>query len=197
MGWKQNGDLTSILTTSSPFQLNSWPHKIPQRSPCNRVPIQMTQRDLAPLLYLDILLPWCFPPLVAGRGRISQAPQKEWVGASTHHHGRLSWSSATKGSEPYFQFSSVKKKHCTKSLLMPILIKPIAFRMPGNMGCWLPGTSSLGGSSCGFRHYPVASVSTLSFTDGAAAATPGFKLTPSCWMCLCKARTATARQSRG
>lgn len=37
---------------------------------------------------------------------------------------------------------------------------------------------------------------TLSSTDGAAAGIPEFKLTPSCWMCLCKARAAAARQNR-
>lgn len=115
------------------------------------------------------------------------------MGASTHHHEGFTWSSATKRSELYFQFSSMRKKPCTKSLSMALLSKSIAFRMPGNMGCCLPGAFYLGGSFSGLRHYPVASVSTLSFTDGAAAR---FKLTPSCCMCLCKDRAATARRSR-
>jgi len=37
---------------------------------------------------------------------------------------------------------------------------------------------------------------TLSFTDGAATGIPEFKLISSCWICLCKARAATARQNR-
>jgi len=41
-----------------------------------------------------------------------------------------------------------------------LLSRSTAFRMPGNVGCCLPGTSWLGGSFGGFRHYLVASVST-------------------------------------
>lgn len=112
---------TSILTSSSPFRLNSYAHKMPQRSLTNRIPTQVTWRDLVPLFQQAILLPWCFVPLVAGGGRISERLQKEErVGAGTCHHGGLPQSSATKRSGVSFQFCSVRKKHCTNSSLMTL-----------------------------------------------------------------------------
>lgn len=138
----------------------------------------------------------CSVPSVAGRGRFSERPQKEKLlgpGAMSPPEGLHSLL-PRKGLQPPSSFAPWFRKTTPTPLQWHS-----AQRVHGLWDVWLLSARGLlAGKQLGWLQTSSGSICfhTLSSTDGAAAGIPEFKLTPSCWMCLCKARAATARQNR-
>lgn len=110
--------LTSVLTTSSSFWLNICARKMPQRSLCSRIPMQVMWRDLPPLLHTpfsfrDAWFPWW---QVEAAFQMGQGRKCEWVLVHVAVEAFLS-----PLAKKIFQFCSMMKKHCIKSSSMTLL----------------------------------------------------------------------------